>query len=290
MRYGLGPTRHRMTTVSDASSCPTCLPRHRKWPLADAPVLRGRAPRDALARCRAAGLAALAALTVFTVQGAWARPALAKPAAVSASMASSAPAAMSAPAVLSASAASTTPGVRFGVYGLSPVQAGQALAQAESALRQPLKVEAAGPKLLKAVTAGATAPDCHYRSTVHQPGVRYTLSGERITRIETRDPRYATVSGVQVGDRLERAQQAYGKRLASAPHPYFDRGRMLSVDSPDRRFALVMETNDAGRITTLRGGRLPEVGWLEGCAHGQAAAPVSLIPVVDAQRRPASEQ
>ena len=180
--------------------------------------------------------------------------------------------------------------MRFGFYGLSPVQAGQALAQAKSALGQPLKVEAAGPKLLKAVTAGATAPACHYRSTVHQPGVRYALSGERITRIETRDPRYATVSGVQVGDRLERAQQAYGKRLVSAPHPYFDQGRILSVYSPDRRFALVMETNDAGRFITLRGGGLPEVGWLEGCAHGQAAAPVSLIAVAAGQRRPASAQ
>ena len=165
--------------MTDASSCPTCPPRHRKWPLADAPVLRCRAPRGALAR---------------------------------------------------------------------------------------------------------------RRSTVHQPGVRYALAGELITRIETRDPRCATVSGVQVGDRRERAQQAYGKRLVSAPQPYFDQGRMLSVYSPDRRIALVMETNDAGRIITLRGGRLPEVGWLEGCAHGPAAAPVSLIAVADGRRRPASGQ
>ena len=205
-------------------------------------------------------------------------------------MALPAPAASSAPAALSAPAPSTTPGLRFGFYGLSPVQAGQALAQAESALGQPLKVEAAGAKPAKAVAAGAVAPDCHYRSTVHQPGVRYALAGELITRIETRDPRYATVSGVHVGDSLARAQQAYGKRLVSAPHPYFDQGRMLSVYSPDRRFALVMETNDAGRIITLRGGRLPEVGWLEGCAHGPAAAPVSMIPLADGQRRPASGQ
>jgi len=41
---------------------------------------------------------------------------------------------------------------------------------------------------------------------------------------------------------------------------------VLTVYSPDRKFALVMEANDQGRIITLRGGRLPEVGWLEGCA------------------------
>ena len=190
-------------------------------------MLRRRAPRGALARCWAAGLAALISLVSVTVQEAWARPALAKPAAAAASMASSAPGA---------------------------------------------------------------ARDCHYRSTVHQPGVHHALAGELITRIETRDPRYATVSGVHVGDRLEQAQQAYGKRLVSAPHPYFDQGRMLSVYLPDRRFALVMETNNAGRIITRRGVRVPEVGRLKGCAHPQAAAPVSLIPVADGQRRLASAQ
>ena len=223
------------------------------------------------------GLVLLAALTTVTATGAWARPAAAKPAApASASSAAAAAAAAvtpsaSAAAVPTTASASTAPpapsGARFGFYGLSPAQAGQGLAQAETALGQPLKVEAtAAAKPAKAVTAGGTAADCHYRTSAQQPGVRYALAGELITRVETRDPRYATVSGVHVGDSLARAQRAYGKRLASAPHPYFDQGRMLTVYSPDRRFALVMETNDAGRIITLRGGRLPDVGWLEACS------------------------
>ena len=220
------------------------------------------------------GLVLLAALTTVTATGAWARPAAAKPAAP-ASASSAAAAAVtpsaSAAAVPTTASASTAPpapsGARFGFYGLSPAQAGQGLAQAETALGQPLKVEAtAAAKPAKAVTTGGTAADCRYRTSAQQPGVRYALTGELITRVETRDPRYATVSGVHVGDSLARAQQAYGKRLASAPHPYFDQGRMLTVYSPDRRFALVMETNDAGRIITLRGGRLPDVGWLEACS------------------------
>ncbi len=214
-------------------------------------MARQPARRGVLAWRCVAGLAALAAVAM---QAAWARPAAAKPTAAAAS------------AALTAPAPSNSPGARFGFYGLSPAQAGQALAQAEIALGQPLQVETAAAKPLKAVAAGAAAPGCHYRSTVRQPGVRYAMAGDLITRIETRDPRYATVSGVHVGDSLARAQQAYGKRLVSGPHPYFDQGRMLSVYSPDRRFALVMETNDAGRIITLRGGRLPEVGWLEGCS------------------------
>ena len=119
-------------------------------------------------------------------------------------------------------------------------------------------------------SSGPTCPTCPPR---HRPW---------------RDSRDATVSGVHEGDSLARAQQADGKRLVSAPHPYFDQGRMRSVYSPDRRFALVMETNDAGRIITLRGGRLPEIGWLEGCAHAGVALPLSLIPVADGRLRPAS--
>ncbi len=102
--------------------------------------------------------------------------------------------------------------------------------------------------------------------SAQQPGVRYTLAGDIITRTETRDARYATISGVHVGDTVAQAQKAYGKRLRTAPHPYFSQGKVLSVFSPDGKFALVMEANDQGRIITLRGGRLPEVGWLEGCS------------------------
>lgn len=164
--------------------------------------------------------------------------------------------------VTAAEAASATG--RFGFYGLSPAAAGQPLAQAEAALGQPLKSE---PRAAKAAAVAASAaPRCHYRSVERQPGVRYAVDGEVITRVETRDPRYATVSGVHVGDTAARALQVYGKRLRSAPHPYFDRGRVLTVYSPDRRFALVMEANDQGRIITLRGGRLPDVAWLEGCS------------------------
>jgi len=74
------------------------------------------------------------------------------------------------------------------------------------------------------------------------------------------------VRGVRVGDEVKRVRQIYGQRLSVAPHLYFARGLMLAVYSPDRRFALVMESNDAGRIVTLRGGLVPAVEFLEGCS------------------------
>ena len=173
-------------------------------------------------------------------------------------------------AAASAALASATVGARFSFYGLAPATAGLAQAQAERALGQPFKPEASAPgRAAAAAGRAASAADlrsCQYQGLDSHPGVRFTLASGVVSRAETRDMRYATISGVHVGDTLDRVRQAYGKRLSVAPHPYFDNGHTLTVYSPDRRFALVMESNDSGRIITLRGGRLPDVGWLEGCS------------------------
>lgn len=170
---------------------------------------------------------------------------------------------------LAASATAAPSAGRFSFQGLTPAVAGLDRARAEAALGQPLQLEpvpAGRAASAPGASAASGAAGCQHRLAPQQPGVRYTLTADVITRTETRDARYATVSGVRVGDSLAQAQKAYGKRLTSGPHPYFAQGKVLTVYSPDRRFALVMETNDQGRIITLRGGRLPEVGWLEGCS------------------------
>jgi hypothetical protein len=173
--------------------------------------------------------------------------------------------------MLAAPVQATTPPVpagKFTFYGLAPAVAGLDRTKAEAALGQPLQPEPVPPGRAASAAAAASAKGghCHHRLSAQQPGVRFTLTGDVITRAETRDARYATVSGVSVGNTVAQAQKAYGKRLNTAPHPYFAQGKVLTVYSPDRKFALVMESNDQGRIITLRGGRLPEVGWLEGCA------------------------
>lgn len=146
---------------------------------------------------------------------------------------------------------------RFGWLGLAPVEAGQTLAQAEAALGAALQPEA---------PAGQDAARCHLRSTPARPGVAFVVDQGRVTRTETRDPRYPTVRGVRVGDPVKRVREIYGARLEVRPHAYFERGLMLSVYSPDRKFALVMESNDAGRLVMLRGGMVPAVESLAGCS------------------------
>jgi hypothetical protein len=154
-------------------------------------------------------------------------------------------------------AAQAAPEGRFGWLGLAPVEAGQTLAQAESALGAALQPEAPADK---------DAARCHLRGTPARPGVAFVVDQGRVTRAETRDPRYPTVRGVRVGDPVKRVREIYGARLEVRPHAYFERGLVLSVYSPDRKFALVMESNDAGRLVTLRGGMVPAVESLAGCS------------------------
>jgi hypothetical protein len=153
-------------------------------------------------------------------------------------------------------AAQAAPEGRFGWLGLAPAQAGQTLQQVEAALDAAL-LPATPPK---------DAASCHLRSTPTQPGVAYVVDQGVVTRMETRDARYLTVRGLHVGDEVKKVRQVYGARLSVRPHAYFARGLVLAVYSPDRRFALVMESNDAGRIVTLRGGMVPAVEFLEGCS------------------------
>jgi hypothetical protein len=143
---------------------------------------------------------------------------------------------------------------RFGFYGLSPAAAGQTVKEAEKALGVPL-----------VAPPSQQGRSCQVRTSSAQPGVQYVVDKGVIVRIDTRDKRWSTMRGLRVGDSEARARELYGKRLQVSPHPYFERGHRLAVMSADRKHALVMESNDAGRIITLRGGRLPAVESLEGC-------------------------
>ena len=144
---------------------------------------------------------------------------------------------------------------RFSLYVLAPVSAGQTLKEAERALGAPLLAKPGDEKRA-----------CHLRTSRAHPGVGYVIDRGVLARTDTRDRRWATVRGLRVGDTEAQARQMYGKRLVIGAHPYFERGHRLAVYSADRKFALVMESDDSGRIVTLRGGQVPAVEALEGCS------------------------
>ena len=89
----------------------------------------------------------------------------------------------------------------------------------------------------------------------------------RIARIDIDSAGPATAEGIRVGDDTTGAMSTYAPRLVVSPHKYTD-GTYLTVTPAapaDSGFRLIFETN-GGKITHIRAGRLPEVGWVESCS------------------------
>lgn len=102
------------------------------------------------------------------------------------------------------------------------------------------------------------------------PGVIVMLDEGLVARIDvTRDSRVATTKGARIGDTEARIKELYKGRVAVTPHEYTD-GHYLTVTPPpgtgeDRNYRLVFET-DGNRVLRYRGGKLPQVGWVESCS------------------------
>ena len=102
------------------------------------------------------------------------------------------------------------------------------------------------------------------------PGVLVMLDEGRVARVEiVRESRIATSAGARIGDTEARIKELYKGRVAVTPHEYTD-GHYLTVtpepgSEADRNYRLVFET-DGNRVLRYRGGKLPQVGWVESCS------------------------
>jgi len=90
------------------------------------------------------------------------------------------------------------------------------------------------------------------------------IENGKVTRIDITDGRHPTVLGIRVGDTEGRAQATYGGKLEITPHKYNVHGHYLTLRSPDKKSAMVFET-DGERITAIRGGVVPSVEYVERC-------------------------
>jgi hypothetical protein len=138
--------------------------------------------------------------------------------------------------------------------GWGPIRAGMSVADARTAL-------------------GGQLPEPRNRECDHlrppqgPPGVLIMTVEGQVARVEVRDTTVATAAGARVGDTEARIHALYPNRVQTQPHKYVD-GHYLIVrrgPGPDSLYRLVFET-DRRRVTTYRGGRFPEVEWVEGCS------------------------
>jgi hypothetical protein len=102
------------------------------------------------------------------------------------------------------------------------------------------------------------------------PGVTVMLDEGLVARVDVaRASQVATSKGARIGDTEARIKELYKGRVVVTPHEYTD-GHYLTVTPPpgsgeDQRYRLVFET-DGDRVTRYRGGKLPQVGWVESCS------------------------
>jgi hypothetical protein len=89
-----------------------------------------------------------------------------------------------------------------------------------------------------------------------------TIRG-RLARVDAYRGTWRSSEGIQIGDAEQEIRERY-PRLRTERHPYDPDGQYLIVRGPHRR--VVFETNGDDEVTSFRGGRVPPVMYIEGCA------------------------
>jgi hypothetical protein len=94
-------------------------------------------------------------------------------------------------------------------------------------------------------------------------GLSIMTSRGRLARVDVGRGSWRTSLGVRLGDSEDVVRSRY-PRLRTEPHPYDPEGEYLIVRGPKRR--VVFETDGNDQVTSFRGGRVPQVMYIEGCA------------------------
>ncbi|WP_411282068.1 hypothetical protein [Gemmatimonas sp.] len=141
-------------------------------------------------------------------------------------------------------------------HGIGPVRVGMTLAEVAGAT-------SAGIRLV-----GTDSTECSYLSWRDgPPGVLIMAEGGRVVRIDVQNPAITTSEGIKIGSTEAEVQQRYTGRVEVQPHKYTD-GHYLVVTPrrpTDSNLRIVFET-DGQKVETFRGGRVPQVQYVEGCS------------------------
>ena len=94
--------------------------------------------------------------------------------------------------------------------------------------------------------------------------IAFMVSNGSIARIDVSKRSYSTERGARVGDTETRIKRLYKGMYKVTKHFYTD-GHYIEIDSKGRRYSIIFET-DGKRVTYIRAGRSPEIGYVEGCS------------------------
>jgi hypothetical protein len=148
---------------------------------------------------------------------------------------------------------------KVAIDGIGPIRVGMTIQQAEASAR----IRLLSPE-------GSKLGDCWYVKPQDGPrDVSFMVIGGQIARVDIYgNSRITTVRGAKIGDSEDRIKSLYPGQIRVTSHEYVRGGHYLTFvprDASDRKYRLVFET-DGRRVKQFRGGRLPEVEYVEGCA------------------------
>lgn len=139
---------------------------------------------------------------------------------------------------------------------IGPVKVGMTIAEAEGALNRKLVAEESFDSIDGCLYYGA-GPE--------MPGVAFMSINGVILRYDVFGHSARTLSGVAVGDAVERVFEIYGAKLDVTPHYYSGpEESYLTIWSKDRKSAIRFETS-SGKIQSFYGGNSRQVQYVEGC-------------------------
>ncbi|WP_017305262.1 GerMN domain-containing protein [Spirulina subsalsa] len=142
--------------------------------------------------------------------------------------------------------------------GMGAVQVGMTIAQAS---------QVTGMRFTQQASGGEEYGCLFYRPP-NLSDVFFMVTEGKIARVETGNPRISTLSGAKIGDTEARIRSLYPGQIVAEPHEYVPGGKYLFFmpqDSAQRNYRVVFETDAQGRVTRIRTGKMPEVGYIEGC-------------------------
>lgn len=151
---------------------------------------------------------------------------------------------------------SVTPSSPISTEGIGPILVGMTESVAEQAGNIELKADA--------LMGGS----CQYLNSETLKDVSFMFTEGILSRIDTRNPSSATLSGVGVGDSEADIYEAYGDRIQSEPNAYLPETASYLTYVPEDPLddtRVLFDVNN-GKIVNIRAGRLPEINYIEGCA------------------------
>lgn len=146
---------------------------------------------------------------------------------------------------------------KLAINGIGPVDLGMTVAEASTA---------AGVQLVS-LGSKPSAVCSEYKPASGLNGVRFMVAKGKIARIDIDSKAIATVSGAKIGDTESRTKSLYSGQLQVSRLPNSTKGKYLTFvpkTERDKNLRLMFET-DGQTVRRIRVGKLPEVGFIEGC-------------------------